>query len=519
MKKDYYSILGVTKDSTLTEIKAAYRKLALKFHPDKNPGDPFFEKMFLEVKEAYDALTALHSKKEENSKSASNQEVKVDLGPDKIDVFGIYTIKITVSNEKIKSYGQFPEIGGFQKLDVSQSSSMNIINGQMNSSTTITQNYKPFQKGQFVLEKFSISINDKNYSFPGKQIYVVDRAETSSKSAESQSKNSQFDASQLIDKIIKELKDLEGRVENKSKNQLKTEVIFDYISKILGEDLIKIVRAAHPQKREQIIFAMVPLLRFFSNSERESLLLKIISIAGADNTLISQIDVKNKESVRTQISIERKQAVLGITKKIFEYRLIIIASIFFGWILYMSYEVNSGDSSYSDSRDVIVDDEPEVSQKISKWVGNKLNTGDSPYNNYFGTGVYDNQFSNEVTIHNGQKTDVIVCLTEYENPYRTIRNEYIRAGESFKLTSVPNGLYSLKWFYGNNWNPDTLYMDGIQGFFDNDSGFSKSDSPSDLLKMEQNDKQYSTYEITLYSVQNGNMETKEINPNEFFKKN
>jgi curved DNA-binding protein CbpA len=416
MKKDYYSILGVTKESTLSEIKAAYRKLALKFHPDKNPGDPFFEKMFIEVKEAYDALTALHSKKEENSKTTSNS------------------------------------------------------------------------------------------------------TETYSKGAENQSKNSQFDASQLIDKIIKELKDLEGRVKNKSKNQLKTEVIFDYISKILGEDLIKIVKSAHPQKREEVIFAMVPLLRFFSNSEREGLLLKIISIAGADNTLISQIDVKNKESVRNQNSIERKQAIIGITKKIFEYRLIIIASIIFGVIIYSSID-NSGDSSYNNSRDVIVDDEPEITQKVSKWAGNKLNTGDSPYNDYFGTGVYDNQFSNEVTIHNGQKADVVVCLVEHDYPKRTIRNEYIRAGESFKLTSVPNGLYSLKWFYGNNWNPDTLYVGEIKGFFDNDAGFSKSDSPSDLLKMEQNDEQFSVWEITLYAVQNGNMETKEINPNEFFKKN
>jgi curved DNA-binding protein CbpA len=490
----------------------------LKFHPDKNPGDPFFEKMFIEVKEAYDVLSALHSKKEENSKSASNQEVKVDLGPDQIGIFGIYTIKVTLSNEKIKSYGQFPEIVGFQKLDVSQSSSMNIINGQMNSSNTIIQNYKPLKKGQFVLEKFSVSINGKNYSLPGKQIYVVEGTETSSKNAESQSNNSQFDQLQLIDKIIKELRDLEGRVKDKSRSQLKTAVIFEYLTKILGDEIIKIIKSAHPQKREDVIFAMVPLLRFFSNSEREGLLLKIISTAGADNTLISQIDLKNKESVSTQNTIERKQAFVGLGKKIFEYRPIIIGLVIIGIIIYSAI-TNSDNSSTSNSRDVIVDSEPEVSQKISKWEGNKLNTGDSPYNNYFGTGVYDTQFSNEVTVHNGQKTDVIVCLTEYENPYRTIRNEYIRAGESFKLTSVPNGLYSLKWFYGNNWNPDTVYIEGIQGFFDNDAGFSKSDSPSDLLKMEQNEKQYSTFEITLYSVQNGNMETKEINPNEFFKKN
>lgn len=55
-KKDYYKVLGVTKNSTESEIKKAYRKLALKYHPDKNPDNKSAEDKFKEVAEAYDVL-------------------------------------------------------------------------------------------------------------------------------------------------------------------------------------------------------------------------------------------------------------------------------------------------------------------------------------------------------------------------------------------------------------------------------------------------------------------------------
>jgi curved DNA-binding protein CbpA len=63
MPKDYYSILGVSSNATPQEIKTAYRKLALKFHPDKNPGDPYFEQRFRDIKDAYEILFKKHQRK------------------------------------------------------------------------------------------------------------------------------------------------------------------------------------------------------------------------------------------------------------------------------------------------------------------------------------------------------------------------------------------------------------------------------------------------------------------------
>jgi molecular chaperone DnaJ len=55
-KRDYYDVLGVSKSASDSEIKAAYRKLALKYHPDRNPGDKAAEESFKEAAEAYDVL-------------------------------------------------------------------------------------------------------------------------------------------------------------------------------------------------------------------------------------------------------------------------------------------------------------------------------------------------------------------------------------------------------------------------------------------------------------------------------
>ena len=61
-KRDYYEVLGISKNASEAEIKKAYRKLALQYHPDKNPDDAKAEEKFKEAAEAYEILSDANKK-------------------------------------------------------------------------------------------------------------------------------------------------------------------------------------------------------------------------------------------------------------------------------------------------------------------------------------------------------------------------------------------------------------------------------------------------------------------------
>lgn len=150
----------------------------------------------------------------------------------------------------------------------------------------------------------------------------------------------------------------------------------------------------------------------------------------------------------------------------------------------------------------------------SEYKGNQLPNGASPFDRCFGKGKYSGQAW--IKFDNSNSSDAIVSLVNVYSE-KVIRNEYIKAGSTYKMSNVPTGTYYLKVYYGNDWNPTKTNFCGTLGAFDSDAHYSKSDNPKDYIEIVNGSSGYSTWTITLYSVLNGNMSTEPTNESDFFK--
>lgn len=107
----------------------------------------------------------------------------------------------------------------------------------------------------------------------------------------------------------------------------------------------------------------------------------------------------------------------------------------------------------------------------------KIDNLDSPYDTIFGDEAYDWIATNKIVITLG-KSDAVICLEEAEKPFRTIRNEFLYAGNTFTLNGIPFGKYRLKVYEGSDWSNSELLAGGkIKGGFRKNGRFYRIDHP------------------------------------------
>ena len=87
------------------------------------------------------------------------QQISISITPENLNVGETLQITITAKNEKIKTYGNFPEVNGLKKVGISSASSTNFINGKMSSSQEIIQNYIAIKEGVINIPLFEIEVN------------------------------------------------------------------------------------------------------------------------------------------------------------------------------------------------------------------------------------------------------------------------------------------------------------------------------------------------------------------------
>src|SRR6186713_458574 len=103
---------------------------------------------------------------------AHAQNPQIILGPDQIGENQAWTITVTVQNERLKSYDNFPDITGFVKRGTSSQSTTNIVNGNISSSQSVIMTYLPAKQGTFIIPTFTMKVNDKSFTVAGKKVKV-----------------------------------------------------------------------------------------------------------------------------------------------------------------------------------------------------------------------------------------------------------------------------------------------------------------------------------------------------------
>lgn len=121
----------------------------------------------------------------------------------------------------------------------------------------------------------------------------------------------------------------------------------------------------------------------------------------------------------------------------------------------------------------------------------RIENMESPYDDIFGEGQLENNSLNHFVIIN-EMTDIVICAVQNKSPFKTIRNEYLKANAGFFMRQLPDGFYHIKFYTGKKWNRNQSVPDGRKlGGFTEDELFYEISGPPFYLLEHSNQKSVS----------------------------
>jgi curved DNA-binding protein CbpA len=404
MFKDFYKILEISSTATEIDIKKAYRKLALKYHPDRTFNDKIAEAKFREIQEAYEVL--------------SNKEKKETFD--------------------LKYYNHY-----------------NQKEPKQANSQSEQKRYK---------ETVKDPINQ--YTF------------------------------------LKIFSDLNEKVSNLQYREIAQVALNKSLTDLLSNQIISFIRSFDDLKTNREIINHVLLI-----SEKldfhyfERLALNIVKLAGADNDSIIKIHGTVKSRKKREFSNNIKNKVAYYSNKYPRltgtFLIIVIACVI---NLFSGNNNSSDNNNIADTKRPISGDlyNNSVTSGINQidsakkdlsiansekdsadWSSTSYSTGSTP-SCYNFRAKYDRSLDNRLEVSVGSNDDVVLKMINTLTD-KCIRYVFIRSGDTFNITNIPQGKYYLKIAYGRDWRQKILNGKCI-GRFIEDAFYKKGDDTLDFYK-------------------------------------
>lgn len=441
--RDFYKILEISSTSNIAEIKKAYRKLALKYHPDKNYGDTSFSKNFNDINEAYDILSNPITKQDYDFKFKQTFEQQSSNSQKQAQSSSNNEVEQLIFNwiveEFKKQFSTTPHLM-LDKLALTR------IKGFASSA------YKTLEKETIAIINIPyITFIDGQPKHLNAQLTREILNDLIQKKKENQPKKETKKDTVTPLTFLLHFQSIRKKVEGINSNEINQDILFNSIEVLLTENNIKFLLDCNDSKTnnriiEEIIRCCKPLPYIYV----EDIALRLIRLANTDNNSIKKI---------TSFIKQRK-----LWSKLDKFRgvaVIVALVIIIGTVYYLqtdhSYHRPKNDALNNSIAKNTTSSQLTTEQKIqyerdslakAGWRENNIINGQ--LSSCYNFKPQKGNIANYLEVNVGSGTDVVIKVINLKTE-KSVRYVFINSGTTYTISNIPEGQYYLKIAYGKNW--------------------------------------------------------------------